>query len=75
MVLIKGSVKNYFTTTYLSNLYVAILPVIDAIGQHAGKECHSNRLQILALTLPAIFLSGFVCTKSLDLCRFCTYNN
>jgi hypothetical protein len=38
MVLIKGSVKNYFTTTYLSNLYVAILPVIDANGQCIGED-------------------------------------
>jgi hypothetical protein len=67
--------KTWFAKVFFGNLSVAILPVIDAIGQHAGKECHSNRLQILALTLPAIFLSGFVCTKSLDLCRFCTYNN
>lgn len=67
--------KTWFAKVFFGNLSVAILPVIDAIGQRAGKECHSNRLQILALTLPAIFLSGFVCTKSLDLCRFCTYNN
>jgi hypothetical protein len=53
--------KTWFAKVFFGNLSVAILPVIDAIGQRAGKECHSNRLQILALALPRDFSFGF-CT-------------